>query len=403
MVIKKFQGKSETEAIEAAKKEMGAGIVVMNVRTTKKKGLFHIFSKPIVEVTAALEEEAQRKPAPVPEQAAAKQPNSVMPQGPVVNKDVILEEPPKENSAEQLLGEKLESLQNFLEKQLQKPDNDKKDPEAEEDEEQKPDELTKFLTLLRQIMLDNEMEDEYATQIVEEIERGCKPGYPFDVALANAYQKMILKFGQPECITPAANGPKAVFFLGPTGVGKTTTIAKIASKFRVEEKKKVALLTADTYRIAAAEQLRTYANILEIPFKVIYSADEVGEALEQFKEYDYVLVDTAGHACQNVTQRDNMVQFIAAADGVEKEVYLVLSATTKYRDLLNIAEAYHEITEYKLIFTKLDETAALGNLFNVKLYTGAPLSYVTYGQNVPDDIEVFNPQKTVKQLLGGKS
>ena len=81
----------------------------------------------------------------------------------------------------------------------------------------------------------------------------------------------------------------------------------------------------------------------------------------------------------------------------------MLSVTTKYRDLIRIADAYKEITEYKLIFTKLDETTALGNLFNLKLHTGAPMSYVAYGQNVPDDIEVFSPQKTVKLLLGGKA
>lgn len=90
-------------------------------------------------------------------------------------------------------------------------------------------------------------------------------------------------------------------------------------------------------------------------------------------------------------------------DGIlEKEVFLVLSATTKYRDLLSIADTYSGMTDYKLIFTKLDETITLGNLLNLKLYTGAPLSYVTCGQNVPDDIEAFNPQKTVKRLLGGK-
>ena len=98
-----------------------------------------------------------------------------------------------------------------------------------------------------------------------------------------------------------------------------------------------------------------------------------------------------------------MGTFIHSVDGkVEHEVFLVLSATTKYRDLLSIADTYSAMTDYKLIFTKLDETTTLGNLLNLRLYTNASLSYVTCGQNVPDDIEIFNPQKTVKQLLGGK-
>ena len=127
--------------------------------------------------------------------------------------------------------------------------------------------------------------------------------------------------------------------------------------------------------------------------------------MQEYREkYDYVLVDTAGHSYQNEEQRENMNQFIASLDDrYEREVYLVLSATTKYRDLRNITDAYQSVSKYKLIFTKLDETSALGNLYNIKMDTGAALSYVTCGQNVPDDIEVFSPQKTVKLLLGGKA
>jgi flagellar biosynthesis protein FlhF len=226
---------------------------------------------------------------------------------------------------------------------------------------------------------------------------------PFDYALSNVYQKMILKFGKPESIAPAQTKPKVVFFVGPTGVGKTTTIAKIASRFSVDERKKVALLTTDTYRIAAAEQLKTYANILGIPFTVLYSKEEMADILKEYQEYDYVLVDTAGHSHHNESQRRTMAEFVSSLEGIaEKEVFLVVSATTKYRDLTSVADTYREMGEYKLIFTKLDETSTLGSLLNLKLHTGAPLSYVTYGQNVPDDIEEFNPQKTVKQLLGGR-
>jgi flagellar biosynthesis protein FlhF len=125
--------------------------------------------------------------------------------------------------------------------------------------------------------------------------------------------------------------------------------------------------------------------------------------LKEYHEYDYVLIDTAGHSHHNEGQRRNMAEFINSLEGIaEKEVFLVVSATTKYRDLTSVADTYKELGDYKLIFTKLDETSTLGSIFNLKLHTGASLSYVTYGQNVPDDIEEFNPQKTVKQLLGGK-
>jgi flagellar biosynthesis protein FlhF len=229
-----------------------------------------------------------------------------------------------------------------------------------------------------------------------------KPDVPFDVALASIYQRMILKFGKSVPITLAGKGPKIVFFLGPTGVGKTTTIAKLASEFALIRKKKVALLTTDTYRIAAAEQLRTYASIMEVPFRVIYSTEEMEQALEAFRNMDLIFVDTTGHSPKNVEQCENTVNFLKSVENFEKQIYLVLSATTKYKDLIDIVEIYKKMSKFDLIFTKLDETSALGNLLNLKLYTGANMSYVTNGQNVPDDIEEFDPQKTVKQLLGGR-
>lgn len=404
MIIKKFTAKTENEAIEAAKKELGDGVVVMNVKNVKRKGFLAFLKAPLVEVTVALEEESEKYTAAVSaiNSVIASSQNREAEQA--KSAPAVAAEPAvkKESSA---IEEKLDSLQLLLEQQLQKPEEDKEDKDGKTEEEPKEEtETDKFMKLLHQTMLDNEVDEQYANEIIEEIGQLNKPNLPFDYALANIYQKMILKFGKPNGITPAANGIKLVFFIGPTGVGKTTTIAKIASKFRVDEKKKVALLTADTYRIAAAEQLRTYANILEVPFRVIYTVEELEKAMEDFKDYDYLLVDTAGHSHQNTTQKDNMSDFIHSVDDkVEKEVYLVLSATTKYRDLISIADSYKEMADYKLIFTKLDETTTLGNLLNLRLYTGASLSYVTYGQNVPDDIEDFNPQKTVKRLLGGKN
>ena len=408
MIIKKFQGKTEAEAVESAKKELGSNVVIMNVRNVKRKGLFSFLMSQQVEVTVALEEEPERIPAPRKEEPKPQPLVDALAQKqtPITNalKDIIPEDDLKGNrqygrADSSAIEEKLDNLHTLLEQQLQKPEENKSEPIEPEEES----EMERFMKLLYNTMLMNEVSEQYANQIIDEIERINKPNMPFDYALANTYQKMILKFGKPIGITPAEKGPKVVFFVGPTGVGKTTTIAKIASKFSVEGGRKVALLTADTYRIAAAEQLRTYANILEVPFRVIYSTEEVEQSLKDFKDYDFILVDTAGHSHQNEAQKEAMNGFIHSVDGLaEKEVFLVLSATTKYRDLISIADTYAAMTEYKLIFTKLDETTTLGNLLNLKLHTGASLSYVTCGQNVPDDIETFNPQKTVKQLLGGR-
>ena len=425
MVIKKFIGKTEEEATASAKKELGESLVIMNVRQVNPKGIFSFLKEKQVEVTVALEEEREktRLERGDAERKAVQQVAKVVEQ-----KGLLLNAQNNASSIEQ----KLDSLQTLLEKQLKKNEAEEQekqdrqpgkvaveekkddpagqtaepaveDPKAEE-ERRKSREQEKFIRLLYNTMIENEVDEKYANQILEEVDKSRKPNTPFDYILANIYQKIVLNFGKSEGITPAQSGPKVVFFIGPTGVGKTTTIAKLASSFVVGEKKKVALLTADTYRIAAAEQLRTYAQILEVPFQVIYSPEELVEAVEGLKEYDYILVDTSGHSHRNEEQLSRMKEYLEIMEEkAQTQAFLVLSANTKYKDLLKIADNYKEIADYQLIFTKIDETTTLGSLLNVKLHMGTPIAYVTYGQNVPNDIECFNPQKTVKQLLGGKA
>lgn len=427
MIIKKFQAKTEETALELARKELGSGIVVMNVKKVKKKGLFSIFKPQQVEVTVALEEEekqnfreavakvseiARQSEAAGNTRSAKTEPEQPAKQGkaepgsqPEKQRQQEKQRQPEKNTQtidsrqESAIEEKLSTLQNLLEKQIGSTQEEEKESEGEE---KKEDSNVAFFHLLYKMLLDNEIEETYANQLVEELDGSVKPDMPIDYLLSVVYQKMVLKFGQTKTIQSAEKGPKLVYFIGPTGVGKTTTIAKIASRLSVVEKKKIVLLTADTYRIAAAEQLRTYANILEVPFRIIYTPQEIRTAIEDYAAYDYIFVDTSGHSQKNTDQRDDTLALLRAADGqAEKEVYLVVSATTKYRDLLNIADTYQKLTDFRLVFTKLDETQCQGNLFNLRLHTDAPMSYVTCGQNVPDDIGEFDAQKTVKLLLGG--
>ncbi len=416
MIIKKFTAKTEEEAVKLAKAELGENIVIMNVKVVSEKGFFGFLKKPATEVTVA-KEENERYPQTAQNRGASEE-NSLRETLRQVAKIAGTEQEPSEegnyygfageNAMEadasdetgKLLVEKLNSLQSMIEKKFQT--EDEAVPESEQEEENS--EMARFIKLLYNTMLENEVNEKYAGQIIDEMEKNSRGNQPFDHALADVYQKMILKFGKAVPIEKSGRALRVVFFVGPTGVGKTTTIAKLASKFKLEQKRKVALFTADTYRIAAAEQLRTYANILEVPFRVIYSAEELQKGIKDFVDYEVILVDMAGHAPNNPELRENMHSFIyGLGENIEKEVHLVLSATTKYTDLVSITEAYADIEDYKIIFTKLDETVTLGNLLNLKLHTGASLSYITCGQNVPDDIEVFNPQKTVKRLLGGRN
>ena len=413
MIIKKFTGKTEEEALAAAKKELGNGVVTMNVKSVKGKGLSGFLGAKQTEVTVALEDDKEslksvHREAPPKGDAASAQ-SAAQKQERQVSGFM--------NESSQNIEKKLDSLQTLLVNRLQQEESsraeqtdhrEETDAYENQESEKAPEkqELTeqeKFMRLLYNTMLENEVDEKYANQIINDVDKAGKPDLPIDYILANVYQKMILKFNKAQGIISSQKGPKVVLFMGPTGVGKTTTIAKIASGFSVDEKKKVALLTADTYRIAAAEQLRTYANILEVPFRVIYAPEEVQKAVSDFKDFDYIFIDTAGHSHQNEEQLDNMKKLVeAVAEVAEYQAFLVLAATTKYKDLLKIAANYQEVTEYQLIFTKLDETATLGNLLNVKLHTDTPIAFVTCGQNVPDDIELFNPQKTVKQLLSTK-
>jgi len=192
--------------------------------------------------------------------------------------------------------------------------------------------------------------------------------------------------------------PKVVILIGTTGVGKTTTIAKLAADFAFDKNKKVVLITVDTYRIAAVEQLRAYADILSIPLEVAFSHGEFREAMTAYANYDLILVDTAGRSQKNSLQMAELKSFIDAA-GYKMDVNLLLSATTKYREMMDIIENFKKINFHKIIFTKLDETVGAGTIVNVLSQIPQGVSYITAGQNVPEDIEVADAAKLARMIL----
>ncbi|MCI6791379.1 MAG: flagellar biosynthesis protein FlhF [Lachnobacterium sp.] len=419
MTINKFQGKTEEEAIAKAKQEFGENAVIMNVKEVKPKGLFRAFKNSTYEVTAAMEEKEQFVNPKRALQNTKKLHDSInlsadekidipKPEAKPDFRELIQKTMPNssrmQEPEEKKIEQRLDDLSNRIEESLARTPKGEK-PEAENPVKEKPSsEEFHFVRILYSTLLKNEVNEKYVNQILDEIEKFIRPGNSVDMILSNVYQKLILRFGQPKTIDLSGSKPKILFFVGPTGVGKTTTIAKIASKYKVEYDKKVAFITADTYRIAATEQLQVYANILDAPMAIVYSQAELNDSIAKFEDYDLVFVDTAGFSHKNEKQRNDMKTLLGGvSEEYNKEVYLVLSATTKYMDLLDIVDSYREIADYKLIFTKLDETTTYGNLLNIKLYSGADLSYTTNGQNVPDDIEVFDTQKIVKKLLGGNS
>ena len=430
MTIKKYQGNSKEEAIALAKKELGQDAEIMNVDEKKSGGFLGIGKKSVFEVTAMIDEDTDSKPG-----------NDSKPHFDAVA-DQDIKVPPVSRSSDEELEETkrqfAELSKIFRENEQPKaaPQNVPKPATApvnepvrestvaakqpvsapvneaveevsnevvrEEPSKPRTSNNHKFVKTLYNTLLDNDVDEKYINQLLFDMEKVLKNGNKVNFLISNVYQKMILKMGQPATITPAKKGPKVIFFIGSTGVGKTTTVAKLAAKYKIEMKKEVALVTIDTYRIKAADQLGEYASIMKIPLSVIYEPSELSDKVEKLSGYDYIMVDTSGFSHKNNEMRSKSIELISSLDNkFEREVYLLLSATTKYRDLKEIIDSYKEFTDFNMIFTKLDETVNLGNIFNCKLYSGNNLSYVTNGQNVPDDIEVVDTQKLVKQLLGG--
>jgi flagellar biosynthesis protein FlhF len=396
MIIKKFTANTETEAIMLAKEELGSNAVVLSIKSIKQRGLKRLFKKDAVEVTAALE---KKTTAPIPVNninvaISDEQDNKQISHN--VYRDVY-----DEDKRPTAIEEKLDNLQSILEARIS--ENEARKSEDDNIKQEKNVNFT-YIQLIYNQLLENEVDEKYINQIISEIESSLKKDNNLDAILASVYQKIILKLGSTVTISADEKNPEVAFFIGPTGVGKTTTIAKIASDFKLNKSLKVAMITSDTYRIAAVEQLRTYANILDIPLQVVYTIEELNTAIDNFKDYDLILVDTAGRSHKNKEQCMEMMHLVKDCNIPErfkKEAFLVLSATAKYKDLINIVETYSDIGQYNLIFTKLDETSALGNILNIKLKTNANLSYITSGQNVPDDIGVIDAQKLAKNLLGG--
>ena len=339
MTINKFQGKTEEEAIAKAKQEFGENAVIMNVKEVKPKGLFRAFKNSTYEVTAAMEEKEQFVNPKRALQNTKKLHDSInlsadekidipKPEAKPDFRELIQKTMPNssrmQEPEEKKIEQRLDDLSNRIEESLARTPKGEK-PEAENPVKEKPSsEEFHFVRILYSTLLKNEVNEKYVNQILDEIEKFIRPGNSVDMILSNVYQKLILRFGQPKTIDLSGSKPKILFFVGPTGVGKTTTIAKIASKYKVEYDKKVAFITADTYRIAATEQLQVYANILDAPMAIVYSQAELNDSIAKFEDYDLVFVDTAGFSHKNEKQRNDMKTLLGGvSEEYNKEVYLV--------------------------------------------------------------------------------
>ncbi|MEX0715577.1 MAG: flagellar biosynthesis protein FlhF [Planctomycetaceae bacterium] len=262
------------------------------------------------------------------------------------------------------------------------------------------DELPGELFELYAELIDAEVEDDLARDLVFRLRKHAAPEQLRDPQAARAVLAAMVEaeIACAEPIRPVPGRRKVVGLVGPTGVGKTTTIAKLAANFRLRDDVRMGLVTVDTYRVAAVEQLRTYAEIIDLPMKVVTSPPEMRRALDELSGLDLVLIDTAGRSPRDELQINELRSLLSEAE--VDDVHLVLSLTSSLKSLRATAEKFASVGTNSLILTKLDEAAGMGSALSLCRSLRLPISYVTTGQDVPDDIEPANAPRLARLVLG---
>jgi len=266
----------------------------------------------------------------------------------------------------------------------------------------RPD-LPESLFRLYTDLIDAEVHDDTARELVERLRREAGGGEMEDSVMLRARLSRMIEEQLPVsgAIRLEPGRRRLVALVGPTGVGKTTTIAKLAANFRLREKKRVGLITVDTYRIAAVEQLRTYADIIDLPMHVVSTPREMRDAVNSLSTMDLVLLDTAGRSPHDDVKIQELKSFLVEAQA--DEVHLVLSATIGASSLEATARQFGAAGTSHLLLTKLDEAANLGHLLSLARSSRLPMSYVTDGQSVPDDIAPADSGRLARIVLGQES
>ncbi len=385
MKIKRYMGKDTQEALLKVKMDLGNNAIILNTKKVRQKGIKKYFTSPMIEVMAAIDDDTSK----IKEHELTK----ITPAADTTNLSKTILSQKEGNFTE--LENKVNNIEKVLDKIMDAVNPDNKNSKNNKNEE---DKLPQIFQLLYNNLIKNEVEQDIARDIIAQVEKRSNPRDINDATLV-MHSVISSLLGKSEPINFRTDGkPTVILFVGPTGVGKTTTLAKLAASFMLAENKDIGLITADTYRISAVEQLKTYAEILGIPITVAYSVAEIQNEIDKYSDKDVILIDTAGCSYKDKQKFDELKMLIETCDA--DDVFLVLSTTASSRNLKDIIKNYSFIPNYKLIFTKVDETSAYGSILNTKCFSNKNLSYITNGQNVPDDIEIVNVDKLSKNLLG---
>lgn len=308
---------------------------------------------------------------------------------------------PASDAESQRLAQEMRAVKRMVAKMMQQ--QTQRSTQNATQDDAKPADLPDKLFDQYMALLEQEVAEELAGEIMQQVrtsvdetelddDAACKK------AVLDAIANLLPQHDDPMLKAPTDRRPRTIALVGPTGVGKTTTVAKLAATFKLRQKKKVGLITLDTYRIAAVDQLRTYANIIGVPLKVVTSPDELTQAVKNFGGCDVVLIDTAGRSQRDDPKLEELARVLAAAD--PHEVHLVLSSTCSQAVLMDTVERFSKIHTDRIIFTKLDEAVTFGVVLNVMRKVRKKLSYITTGQEVPHQIEPGRADRLAALVLG---
>ncbi len=406
MQIRKYEVFEIAEALQAIKKEMGPDAVILSTREIRKGG-FGLFSRPMIEVTAAVD-----PPSPIEEKSSRR---DVSPAQYDAFGD-LLEEAGRTGRGDPAIGSILEELRALkesvdvlravnapsqsaawsrLHETCQEMKEMMKGRTHSAEQGGTPD-LHPTLAAILQRLISRGVDQTIASDLLQMMNRKLGPEELWKEDFVENYLKeMIKSMVQASLVMERREqGGKVVALIGPTGVGKTTTVAKLAAhQFR--KKGKVTLATLDTYRVGAVEQLKIYAKIIGAP--VVVSENQLREVVARRQAGDLILIDTAGRSHLNPSQLEELK--ILSRIGTPVETHLVLSSNTRERDLNEIIDRFSSIPIHYFLFTKTDETRSYGSLLTAMRKKGKPLSYLTTGQRVPEDIEIATPKRIAELVL----
>lgn len=364
MNMKRYKADTMVNAMKKVRADFGEDAIILSSNVVKSKGFLGLFKKKSVEVVAGYDQPTPKQNEPIYEHAKSVQKRP----------DTTTVELKKEMKEMKLM---LESIR------------------PSTDHSRYPDEMQPLLAHLKK----QELSDQLLTHVADGLFRRMKEEKE---DFSSEKQVTIVKEMLTDVISNLPFGgitfkKKYINVLGPTGVGKTTTIAKIAARALLEKKCKVGFITTDTYRIAAIEQLRTYANLLQAPVEIAYNHNDFKDAIDKFSQLDLVFIDTAGRNYKEVKYVDDLTKLVDFT--LDMESFLVLSMTSKEQDMRIIIEQFKSFPIEKIIFTKLDETSSIGPLFNLMNDYSIGTAYFTDGQEVPEDITEASSGKLLELLM----